>query len=378
MTSNGTNSGTPSAASAPAVAAATPSSSSSPSNSSTPPGSSTPSDSSTPSNSSPATMRAVTQPRYGTPDALQVTSVSVPEPGPNDVRVRIRAAGVDAGTWHLVTGKPYLMRLLGFGLRGPRSGTLGLAFAGAVDAVGAGVTSFRPGDRVFGSHGGAFADFVCAPQSMLVRMPADLSFEAAATLPVSGVTALQAVRDAGEVSPGQKVLVLGAGGGVGSFAVQLAVAAGATVTGVCSGSKASFVRELGAAEVVDYTQTDVTALDRRWDVIIDIAGNRPLSRLRPILAPRGILVLVGGENGGPVLGGMERMLGATVLNVFTGQRLRGLISRENAADFEALAVAVTSGAIVPAIDTVYPLAEVAAAVDHVAAGRARGKVVLVP
>ncbi|MCS5719687.1 NAD(P)-dependent alcohol dehydrogenase [Herbiconiux sp. CPCC 205763] len=324
------------------------------------------------------TMRAVTQPRYGSPDALRVTLVPVPSPGPNEVRVRIRAAGVDAGTWHLVTGKPYLMRLLGFGVRGPRSGTLGLAFAGEVDAVGSAVTAFQPGDRVFGSHGGAFAEFVCAPESMLARMPSDAGFDAAATLPVSGVTALQAVRDAGEVHAGQSVLVIGAGGGVGSFAVQLAVAAGATVTAVCSGSKESLVRSLGASEVVDYTQTDVTALDRRWDVIIDIAGNRRLSRLRRILGKRGTLVLVGGENGGPVLGGMERMLGATVLNAFTSQRLRGLISRENAADFDVLAAAVTSGAIVPAIDTPYPLAEAGAAVTHVAAGRARGKVILVP
>jgi NADPH:quinone reductase-like Zn-dependent oxidoreductase len=323
-------------------------------------------------------MRAVTQPRYGSPDALRITTVPVRVPGPTEVRVRIRAAGVDAGTWHLITGKPYLMRFMGFGFRGPRSGTLGLAFAGDVDAVGSAVTAFRPGDRVFGSHGGAFAEFVNAPEKMLARMPSGLSFEAAATLPVSGVTAIQAVRDAGEVRSGQSVLVIGAGGGVGSFAVQLAVAAGANVTAVCSSSKASFVRELGAAEVVDYTQTDVTALDRRWDVILDIAGNRRLSRLRSILAPRGTLVLVGGENGGPVLGGMERVLGATVLNAFTGQRLRGLMSRENAADFEALAAAVTSGAVVPAIDTVYPLAEASAAVTHVASARARGKIVLVP
>ncbi|SDZ00246.1 NAD(P)-dependent alcohol dehydrogenase [Herbiconiux ginsengi] len=326
----------------------------------------------------PSTMRAVTQSRYGSPDALRVSVRPVPQPGPGEVRVRVRAAGVDAGTWHLVTGKPYLMRFMGFGLRGPRSGTLGLAFAGEVEAVGTAVTAFSPGDRVFGSGGGAFAEFVCAPQSMLARMPAGLGFEAAATLPVSGVTAIQAVRDAGEVHAGQNVLVIGAGGGVGSFAVQLAVAAGAAVTAVCSGSKAAFVERLGASEIVDYTRADVTALDRRWDVIIDIAGNRRLSRLRRILAPRGTLVLVGGENGGPVLGGMERVLGATLLNAFTRQRLRGLVSRENAADFEALADAVTSGAVIPAIDAVRPLEQVAAAVNHVAEGRARGKVVLVP
>ncbi len=322
------------------------------------------------------TMKAIVQQRYGSTDMLDYADIAVPTPGPNDILVRVHAAGVDAGTWHLMTGKPYLMRLMGFGFRGPKARVRGLAFAGRVDAVGSAVTRFRPGDDVFGAAESAFAEYLVTPESNAVPMPVGLGFEKAAALPISGTTALQAVRDAAEVSPGQRVLVLGAAGGVGCFAVQLAVAAGASVTGVCSGPKTELVRSLGADRVIDYTSTDVTALDEKWDVIIDTAGNRSLSKLRGILTSTGTLVIVGGERGGPTLGGIERVLAAGIVNAFTGQRLRGLMSKENPADQAALADRVDHGVLDPVIDTVYPLSDAASAISHIAAGRARGKVIL--
>jgi len=322
------------------------------------------------------TMSAVVQHAYGTSDALRVETVPVPVAGPTDVVVAVRAAGVDAGTWHLMTGRPYLMRLIGFGVRGPKARVRGLAFAGRVSAVGADVTDLRPGDDVFGSADGAFAEFVRAPRSALVRLPASIGYEQAAAVPVSAVTALQALR-AAAVPAGGSVLVLGASGGVGHYAVQLAVAAGATVTGVCSTAKAEFVRGLGAAEVIDYRATDVTATGRRWDAIIDTAGDRRLSRLRIILAPSGSLVIVGGM-GGPVLGGMERVLAAAVANRFVRQRLIGLVSKENASDLAELADLVDAGAVTPMVDAVLPLDRAGEAIDLVASGAVRGKVVVVP
>lgn len=321
------------------------------------------------------TMSAVVQHTYGTSDVLRVETVPVPSPGPADVLVGMRAAGVDAGTWHLMTGRPYLMRVIGFGLRGPKASVRGLAFAGRVAAVGSAVTDLRPGDDVFGSADGAFAEFVLAPRSALVRLPASLGYEQAAAVPVSAVTALQALR-AAAVPAGGSVLVLGAAGGVGHYAVQLALAAGARVTAVCSAPKAEFVRGLGAAEVIDYRSTDVTASGRRWDAIIDTAGDRPLSRLRRILAPTGSLVIVGGS-GGPLLGGMQRVLGAAIVNLFSRQRLLGLISRENAADLTELAALADDGALTPAVDAVLPLDRAGDAIDLVASGTVCGKVVVV-
>lgn len=322
------------------------------------------------------TMSAIVQHAYGSSDALRVETIPVPVPAPAEVLVEVRAAGVDAGTWHLMTGRPYLMRVIGFGLRGPRARVRGLAFAGRVAAVGADVSDLRPGDDVFGSADGAFAEFVLAPRSALVRLPASIGYEQAAAVPVSGVTALQSLR-AAAVPAGGRVLVLGASGGVGHYAVQLAVAAGATVTGVCSAAKAEFVRGLGAADVIDYRTTDVTATGRSWDAIIDTAGDRPLSRLRRILAPTGSLVIVGGS-GGPVLGGMERVLAAAIASRFTGQRLIGLVSNENATDLAELAALADAGAFLPAVDAVLPLDRAGEAVDLVASGAVRGKVVVVP
>ena len=311
------------------------------------------------------TMRAVVQEAYGAPESLRVERIPVPEPGEGEALVRVRAAGIDAGTWHLTTGEPYLMRVVGMGFRGPKDRVRGLAFAGEVDETG---------ERVFGSAPGTLAEYAVVPRSALVAIPDGLGFEEAAALPVSAVTALQAVR-AARIGAGDRVLVLGAAGGVGHFAVQLAVAAGAQVAGVCSGPKAEFVRDLGAAEVIDYTTTDVLALPRLWDAIIDTAGDRPLGALRRILGPTGSLVIVGGA-GGRVLGGTDRIAAAALRNGFTRQRLVGLFSRENAADLAELAALVSAGSLRPRLDGVHPLEETGLAVARVGAGRARGKVVV--
>lgn len=311
------------------------------------------------------TMRAIVQSAYGPPEALRVSTIPVPTPGPDEALVRVRAAGIDAGTWHLTTGEPLLMRVIGMGFRGPKARVRGLAFAGEIAETG---------ERVFGAAPGTLAEYAAVPRSALVPLPDGIGFEEAAALPVSAVTALQAVRAAG-LRPGDGVLVLGAAGGVGHYAVQLAVAAGAHVTGVCSGPKTAFVRGLGASETVDYTTTDVLALPRVWDAIIDTAGDRPLAALRRILAPAGALVLVGGT-GGRLLGGTDRIAAAAVRNAFARQRLVGLLSRDTAADLTEVARLVAAGALRPSLDAVYDLEETAAAIARVGAGRARGKVIV--
>ncbi len=328
-------------------------------------------------------MRAVTQDSYGPPSVLHVESIPVPSPAPGEVLVRVRAAGVDAGTWHLTTGRPYLMRAIGFGWSGPKARVRGLGFAGVVEAVGTDAVTTgsahgrRVGDAVFGSADGALAEFVVAKADDLVGIPDGVGFEEAAALPVSGVTALQAVKRAG-IRDGDAVLVLGAAGGVGHLAVQLAVARGGRVTGVCSGPKAPLVRELGAVEVLDYTTTDVLALGRIYDAIIDTAGNRPLAALRRILSPTGSVVLVGGESGGALLGGIQRTFGAALLDRFTQQQLVGLMARERTDDLRELAALAAEGTLRPVIDAVYPLERTAEAVDHVGTGHARAKIVVAP
>ncbi|PRY69923.1 NADPH:quinone reductase-like Zn-dependent oxidoreductase [Glaciihabitans tibetensis] len=320
-------------------------------------------------------MRAITRTAYGAPETIRLAERAMPVPSEKEVLVRVRSAGVDAGTWHLVTGQPYLMRLFGFGLRAPRDPGLGLAFSGQVVEIGTAVTRVSVGDDVMGSAAGAFAEYLVAPEASVRPIPQGLDHTQAAALPISAVTALEAVR-AAHVARGDRVLVLGAGGGVGHFAVQIAVAAGATVTGVCSAAKMEFVHSLGATDVIDYRTTDATALDRQWDVIIDTAGNRPLRMLRRILTRRGTLILVGGEHGGALLGGMERGLAAMVTGIFTRQKLRMLVSRENPADYEAVTALVDDGSIVPRIDRTFPLSEAAAAIESMRSGSVRGKVVL--
>ncbi|MEN8704919.1 MAG: NAD(P)-dependent alcohol dehydrogenase [Nocardioides marinisabuli] len=317
-------------------------------------------------------MRAITQHRYGGTETLQLTEIETPTPGPDEVLVRVRAAGVDRGTWHLMAGRPYAVRLA-FGLRRPKFPVAGRDVAGVVDRVGADVTSFAIGDEVIGTADGSYADFAVVPVTRLARKPASLSFEEAAILPVSGATALQAVRRAG-VEAGDRVLVIGASGGVGSYAVQVAAARGAEVTGVASGTKADLVRSLGATRVIDHTREEIDAAGGRWDVIIDVAGLRPLSLLRRCLEPDGTLVIVGGEGGDRWLGGTHRQLAALALNPFTRQRLTALMSKETAADFADLADLADRGELRPVLERTYALGEAAKAIDHLVAGHVRGKV----
>jgi NADPH:quinone reductase-like Zn-dependent oxidoreductase len=306
-------------------------------------------------------MKAIVQDAYGESEVLRLEDVDVPEIGPDDVLVAVRAAGVDRGAWHVMTGLPYLGRL-GFGLRRPRNRVRGIDVAGTVAAVGANVTRFHEGDEVFGSCRGAFAEYASAAANRLAHKPARLTFEQAAALPTSGATALHALRH-----PGDRVLVIGAGGGVGSFAVQLAKARGAHVTGVCSTAKTELVRRIGADEVIDYTREPLTG---RYDLILDIAGNRSLSTLRALLTPRGTLVIVGGENGGNFSGGMNRQFRALAMSPFIGQKLTMMIAVPDLADLEAL-----SG-LTPAVDRVFPLVEAPEAIRYLTGGHARGKVVL--
>jgi len=321
-------------------------------------------------------VKAIVQDVYGSADVLQLRDVPKPAPSADEVLIRVRAAGVDQGVWHLMTGMPYLVRLFGFGLAKPKVPVRGREVAGVVEAVGADVTRFQPGDEVYGTCEGSFAEFVCAKEKRVARKPANLSFEEAAAAPISAVTALQAVRDAGQVAAGQKVLVIGAGGGVGSFAVQLAKAFGAEVTGVCSTGKVDLVRSLGAGHVIDYTRDDFSRAGVLYDVILDTAGNRPLSVSRKALTPQGTLVIVGGEGGGKVTGGFERSLGAPLASLFSGQKFKGLVSAENYGDLEALTSFLEAGSVKPAIDNVYTLSEAPAAVTYMHEGRARGKVVV--
>lgn len=323
-------------------------------------------------------MQAIVQRRYGTApeDVLRLEQIAKPAVAPGEVLVRVRAAGVDRGTWHLMTGTPYLMRIMGFGLRAPSTAVPGWAVAGTVEAVGRDVTGLQPGDEVFGTCRGSFAEYVTARPGQLAAKPASLSFEQAAALPGSATTALQAVRDQAKVQPGQHVLVIGASGGVGTFAVQIAKALGARVTGACSTAKTDLVRAVGADHALDYSREDPTAGQHRYDVVIDIGGNRPLSHLRRALTPRGTLVITGGENGDSWLGGIGRNIGAQLLSPFVRQRLTAFVARERRADLISLRDLVDCGAVTPAIERTYPLSQADAALRHLAEGRARGKVVI--
>ena len=320
-------------------------------------------------------MKAIAQRGYGGVDVLAFSDVEKPRIGPGEVLVRVRAAGVDRGTWHLMAGLPYLVRLVS-GLRRPRNPVPGLDVAGVVAEVGERATRFAPGDEVFGIAAGSFAEFARARADKLSAKPAGVGFAEAATVGVSGLAALQAVRDHGRVAAGQRVLVLGASGGVGSFAVQLAKVRGAHVTGVCSTAKTDLVRALGADEVFDYSRDDATGGGRRFDVVLDIGGNRPLATLRRALTPTGRLVIVGGEGGGRWIGGVDRQLRATVLSPFVRQKLAAFVSSENARDLETLAGLLSAGRLTPAVETTYSLGDAPAAVAHVAEGRARGKVAI--
>ena len=321
-------------------------------------------------------MKAIVQDRYGSADVLEFRDIEEPMVGENDVLVRVHAAGCGPDVWHLMTGMPYMARLA-IGLRTPKLPVLGWDVAGTVDAVGSNVMGIQPGDEVMGTTKGSFAELAIAKADDLVPKPAGLSFEEAGALPISGITALRAVRDEGHVQPGQTVLIIGAAGGVGSLAVQIAKAYGATVTAVSSTSKEDLVRSIGADDVIDYTREDFTDGSRRWDVIIDTAGRRPLSELRRALTPKGTLVIVGGDGGGRWTGGFFRgMLRAPVVSLFVGQRLRGLATKVKREDLIALTELVEAGTLKPVIDRTYPLIEAPDAIRYLEEGHSRGKIVI--
>jgi NADPH:quinone reductase-like Zn-dependent oxidoreductase len=321
-------------------------------------------------------MRAIVRDRYGSADVLHLSEVVVPAVADDEVLVRVRAAGLDRGAWHIMAGLPYLLRAAGYGLRRPKIIGLGSELAGIIEAVGANVTGLAPGEAVFGTCRASFAEYASTQPDKLARMPANVSFEQAAAVPVSAVTALQALRDRGRIAAGQSVLVIGASGGVGTFAVQIAKALGADVTGVSSAQKVELVRSLGADHVIDYTHADITDDGARYDVVLDIGGNRPLSQLRRVLTSDGTLVIVGGEGGGRWTGGIHRQLGATVLSLFVGQRLGTFIAKPNSADLDALRSLIEAGSVRPAVDRVIALDEVPEAIRDLTAGRVRGKIVI--
>ena len=323
------------------------------------------------------TMQAITQDRYGeAEDVLRLEEITRPAIGDQEVLLRVHAAGVDRGVWHLMTGLPYPVRLAGYGIRAPKTRVRGREVAGRVEATGPAVTALRVGDEVFGIADGSFAQYASARPDKLAPKPANLTFTQAAAVPVSALTALQAVRDRGHVQPGQQVLVIGASGGVGTFAVQIAKAAGAEVTGMCRTAKMDTVRSLGADHVIDYTRQDITAAGRRYDVILDIGGNRPLKHLRSVLDPGGTLVIVGGETSGRCLAGSDRQLRALLLSPFTGQTLTTLICSENTQDLLALTKLIESGQVRPVIDRTYPLSQIPEAIQYMRDGHAQGKVVI--
>ena len=321
-------------------------------------------------------MKAIEQDTYGSADVLEFRDIEDPVPGAEDVLIRVHAAGCGPDVWHLMTGMPYMARLA-IGLRKPKLPVLGWDVAGTVDAVGANVTSIKPGDEVMGTTKGSFAELAVAKADDLVPKPTRLSFEQAAAVPISGITALRAIRDEAHVLPGQTVLVIGAAGGVGSLAVQIAKAYGAMVTAVSSTSKADLVLSIGANDVIDYTREDFTDGSRRWDVIIDTAGRRPLSQLRRALTPKGTLVIVGGEGGGNWTGGFFRgMLRAPLVSLFVGQRLRGLATKVKREDLVALTELIDAGTVTPVIDRTYPLIEAPDAIRYLEQGHAAGKIVV--
>jgi NADPH:quinone reductase-like Zn-dependent oxidoreductase len=321
-------------------------------------------------------MEAIVQDVYGSTEVLTFKDVAQPEVGNKEVLVRVHAAGVDRGAWHLMTGRPYLLRIAGYGLRRPKNPVRGREVAGVVEAIGADVTRFRLGDAVMGIGEGTFAEYARAREDKLVPKPASLTFEQAAAVPISASTALHAVRDQGKVQPGQTVLVIGASGGVGTFAVQLAKTFGADVTGVASTAKVDLVRSIGADHVIDYTRDDVADGPQRYEVILDIGGNRPLSHLRRALTRQGTLVLVGGESGDRWTGGMGRQVLAVAASAFSRQNMRMFINKERSADLQYLTELIDAGKVTPIIDRTYPLRQTPEAIRYLEEGHSRGKIVI--
>lgn len=321
-------------------------------------------------------MKAIVQERFGPPDVLRLADVDPPGIGPDDVLVRVHAAALNPYDWHMLRGDPLVARLMGTGQTRPRFRVAGLDAAGRVEAAGANVRGLRPGDEVLGFCPGAFAEYARAEGRKVVPKPAGLSFEEAAAVPVAAATALRGIRDAGGVRAGHRVLVNGAAGGVGTFAVQIAAALGAEVTGVCGTGNVELVRSLGAAHVVDYTREDFTGAHARYDVILDNVGNRPLRLLRRTLTPAGTLVVNAGGSPGAVIGAVGSMLRVVVLNGFARQRLRVIPAIQRREDLLAVTDLIEAGKLRPVVGRTYPLADTAEGLRHVERGHARGKAVV--
>jgi NADPH:quinone reductase-like Zn-dependent oxidoreductase len=324
-------------------------------------------------------MKAILRDKYGSPDVLELEDIDKPELGDDEVLVRVHAASVNPADWHLLRGKPYIARLQ-LGLRKPKDSVLGCDVAGHVEAVGKNVTMLQPGDEVFGSpfmHGfGAFAECVCVPEALLASKPVTLSFEQAAAVPLAASTALQGLRDHGRIEPGYKVLIIGASGGVGTFAVQIAKSFDAEVTGVCSARNVEMVRSLGADHVIDYTQEDFTQSGQRYDLIFQLAGTRSPSECRRALTSKGTLVLSSGESDGRWIGPVGRIIKALVLSPFVSQKMASFTVKPNKEDLQSLKQLVEAGKLTPVIDRKYSLSEIPEAIRYLEEGHARGKVVI--
>jgi len=321
-------------------------------------------------------VKAVVQDRFGPPDVLRLADTGLPETGADDVLVRVRAAALNPADWHILRGDPLVARLMGVGLTRPKARVAGIDAAGVVEAVGVNVRGLRTGDEVLGFCRGAFAEYACAAADLVVPKPASLTFEQAAAVPVAATTALRGIREVGEVTAGQRVLVIGASGGVGTYAVQIAAALGAEVTGVCSTRNVELMRSIGAAHVIDYTTDDFTSGPARYDVILDNVSSLPLSRLRGALTPKGTLVLNGGGSPGHVFGPVAGIVRAAVANAFVSQRLRPLPSRQNREELLAVTGLIEDGKLTPVVDRAYPLPDTAEGLRHVEQGHARGKAVV--
>ena len=321
-------------------------------------------------------MKAIVQERFGPPDVLRFADIDPPEVGANDVLIRVNAAALNPADWHILRGDPYVARLMGIGLTKPKIPVAGSDAAGVVETVGANVRGLRPGDAVFGFVRGAFAEYSCAAHDKVVPKPASLTFEQAAALPIAATTALRGIRDVGAVKPGQRVLVNGASGGVGSFAVQIAAALGAEVTGVCSTGNVDLVRSLGASHVIDYTTQDFTDGEIKYDVILDNVSSLPLTRLRGVLTKKGTLVLNGGGSPGHVFGPIGTILKAVVVNLFVSQRLRPLPSKTDRQELLDVTALVEDGKLTAVVDRTYPLADTAEGVRYVEQGHVRGKAIV--
>jgi NADPH:quinone reductase-like Zn-dependent oxidoreductase len=321
-------------------------------------------------------MKAAVYTRYGSPDVVQIKDIEKPVPKDGEVLLRVRAASLNPLDWHFMRGTPYLLRLMA-GLRKPKNTRLGVDVAGQVEAVGKSVTQFKPGDEVFGAWRGAFAEYASAPESTLVLKPPDVTFEQAASVPIAALTALQGLRDKGHIQLGQKVLINGAAGGVGAFAVQIAKSFGAEVTGVCSTRNADMVRSIGADWVVDYTREDFTKMGQHYDLFLDCVGNHSLLACRRVLNPKGVYVPVGGTSDRWMIGPIARALATLVLSWFVSQKLvKFFLTKSSKADLTVLCELMAAGKVTPVIDKRYSLSEVPEAIRYLEQGHARGKVVI--